>query len=315
MRTAVAAGVLLVAICVVLTWLPAGVGLPLDRLPVVAQLTAFRVHLAVLAVAAAVVVAFVRPFSAVVLGVVGSISVATVFPQSSGPIGTGVANLRVLTVNVGADSAHVEPLADLIRQFRPDVIAMPEGSSVYAREIARLVGPGFDVFDDTIGTRSAATAGATSLLIRSSLRPAVPVARLPLSLGTVTTTVTVAGHAVNVHAVHPNSPNLGSEATWDADLAALVPPCRSDSPTVIAGDLNATFNHSRFRELIGSGCRASGGTLSKLTGSWPNSVPAWLGVRLDQVLTAGPSIVSTEVWTVDVSGGQHRAVIADLMVG
>jgi endonuclease/exonuclease/phosphatase (EEP) superfamily protein YafD len=83
------------------------------------------------------------------------------------------------------------------------------------------------------------------------------------------------------------------------------------TPAIIAGDFNATLDHPPLRRILHSGC-ADAAALSgnALTGTWPSSWPRPLATPLDHVLLSGPRRAVISFTVHDISGTDHRAVLA-----
>jgi endonuclease/exonuclease/phosphatase (EEP) superfamily protein YafD len=149
------------------------------------------------------------------------------------------------------------------------------------------------------------------------------VRRLPTPFGSYRLTVRLprlshrAGGRVTLLAVHPRPP-IGDVTGWRADQAAVREAAReSVGPTVLAGDLNATMDHSSLRELVGRGY-ADGATQARSgwQPTWPSAgVVRRLGfgvpplVAIDHVFVRDHlRVARTEV--VPVDGTDHRALVA-----
>jgi endonuclease/exonuclease/phosphatase family metal-dependent hydrolase len=119
---------------------------------------------------------------------------------------------------------------------------------------------------------------------------------------------------VNVHTVAPL--NRKDARTWSAQfpgLARLV--SQSPFPTVLAGDFNATLDHSPFDDLVSGDVRDAflvGGA------GWGSTWPDWGGLvpplmRLDHVVVAGGVSVGSVTDHASV-GSDHRRLVAELGV-
>jgi endonuclease/exonuclease/phosphatase (EEP) superfamily protein YafD len=101
--------------------------------------------------------------------------------------------------------------------------------------------------------------------------------------------------------------------SWTSDLAAL-PATAQDVLRVLAGDFNATFDHAALRAVLRLGYVDA----ARVTGqgrAW-----TWRPLRLplprlvlDHVLV-DPRITVASVELVPVSGSDHRAVVAELVL-
>lgn len=135
-----------------------------------------------------------------------------------------------------------------------------------------------------------------------------PSARLDLQLG---------GAPVVFYAVHVNSPSsIYDLPRWQADFAQLDRSVADAGPrTIVAGDLNATAGHRRFRLLLQTGDLrdaqdVGGGGFSD---TWPADswIPALL--RIDHVLV-GPEIGVEAFRTLPFVGSDHLGIEAGLRV-
>jgi endonuclease/exonuclease/phosphatase (EEP) superfamily protein YafD len=109
-------------------------------------------------------------------------------------------------------------------------------------------------------------------------------------------------------AVHTAAPVSGSVPAWRADLAALGRWCHSTPPPVLlVGDFNATLDHPELRSLDCTDVAAAAG--QGLVGTWPTSLPAWVGTQIDHVLVGG-GITPNSARVLDLPGSDHRAVLA-----
>lgn len=287
----------------------------LDRLPVLAQVTAFRTQWAMVAAVVALVLGWWFRAAVIPLVLVVLASGALLLPRvTSEAVTPGGARLTVFSANVRFDGADPSSLADAIRTSGADVVALPEASRSYAAGLAErlrragqdyVVGGDSPVREDSVNT---------SILVRASLSPAFTESPAGLSNSAVTATLRLGTRTVTVQAVHPSSPVPGGEHAWHRDLELLRPGCRRQQPTVLLGDFNATLDHSGLRDLLDAGCTdAAQSTGHGLVGTWPQRAPRWLGATIDHVLAAG-GVSAVSYGVVDDPGSDHRAVTAVLTV-
>ena len=122
--------------------------------------------------------------------------------------------------------------------------------------------------------------------------------------------------SMNIVATHVPAPWPGPARRWVAGLAELGRAVRLETrPVVVAGDLNATWDHRPFRDLMRTGLRDAaieGGHGGART--WPNDrrlVPPLL--RLDHILVSGE--VTVAGYRIGPGrGSDHRSVTAELAV-
>jgi hypothetical protein len=227
------------------------------------------------------------------------------------PAGT---RLRVATVSLRLGLVPPRPVLDLVREHDVDVLAVQE------------LTPGAEA--------ALRAAGLDELLPHAHVLPARP-GRVPSASGAVWSRVPIAGRsevpggfeqptvrlageggpAVELTSVHTVPPATGpaSVRSWTRDLATLPGPS-SDVLRVLAGDFNATFDHAALRTVLGLGYADA----ARVTGqgrAW-----TWRPLRLrfprlvlDHVLV-DPRIAVASVRLVPVSGSDHRAVVAELVL-
>lgn len=124
-----------------------------------------------------------------------------------------------------------------------------------------------------------------------------------------------AAEPVTLFAVHPVSPaNIYSLPIWQDDMRGLTAELATAGPaTVIAGDLNSSAGHRRFRNLLRVGDLRDAADVggAGFVPTWPleGGWPALL--RLDHILV-GEAIGVVDVEVVDGAGSDHRGVAAVL---
>lgn len=241
----------------------------------------------------------------VLLGLVAPRALADGSPAADGP------RLRVLTANLLAGAAAPEPLVDLVRAHRVDVLALQEFT------------PGAEAALDRLGL--------ADLLPHRQVNPEVGTtgsalySRLPLAdVGTrhnhggftqaYGTVRPEGGPPVLVESVHPMAPfALRAVGLWRTDLAAQ-PPATPDGPLrILAGDFNATLDHRPLRALLDTGYVDAAATVgSGLTGTWgPYDGDLIPPVTIDHVLV-DRRIGVRRVAVFPLPGSDHRPVLAEL---
>ncbi|WP_026910053.1 endonuclease/exonuclease/phosphatase family protein [Patulibacter minatonensis] len=304
------------------------------------QLAALRVPLVVLAVVVAcgwlVVVRLTRwvdgpedrPLPAVPAGLLLLAALAAagqIAPRVLGrgvPLPSGGTAVTVLSANVFASRATPETVAVLVRRTGARVVALPEANArtarAYAREVSTATGLRWVAFTDARGgPDDDRSARPTSMLVSAHLRPArlpAPPAGGPDSHGAVRVRLTLGRtRSVVVSAVHPlPPPPAASQAAWRRDLRALRRPCRDGE--LLAGDFNATLDHSPFRALLGAGCRDAASDVGRgLRATWTGGPLGIVRPAIDHVLTSG-RWATTNAGVRPIPGSDHRAVWARVVV-
>lgn len=252
---------------------------------------------------------------ALVVGVVTALLVVWVAPRA---IPDGVpppagAELRVLSSNQYLGQADPQQLVELVRSQRADVLSLQE---LTPEQVRRLDGAGLRQLLPYRDFRAGPGGSGTGLASRYPLHPLdlvppttmhMPSARLDLP----------GGRHVDVVAVHPQIP-VGPETVgkWRREIGLLPRPTAEHDavPRVLAGDFNATLDHSPLRALLGRDYRdAAATTGGGLEPTWPLASPAPPFATLDHVLAARELGVS-DYRALDLGGTDHRAVFAQVVL-
>lgn len=294
----------------------------LDRRSPFVQLVSFRpmvlVGLVVVAALLAVMLRFDRrvwPFVAgtlVVLVVGSGVTLPRAFAE---PLPTGGTPLKVLSFNTYEGQADVRALAALIRTDQPDLVSFPEAGNRFASRLAPLIEP--------LGYRLHSTTGkgrkdVTNVTAAASDR----LGAVTVSIGRETSTfpyVDVAGGSLgSLHfvAFHSVAPVPGAVPKWVADMNLLKKWCGAGSSAIVAGDFNATLDHSALRAGTAGCGDAAAERGDGLIPTWgPYSagpgVRAVIGPQIDHVFaTTG---IAAEAFAVhDIPGSDHRAITSTL---
>jgi endonuclease/exonuclease/phosphatase family metal-dependent hydrolase len=269
---------------------------------------------AFLVAAGAVLWGAARP-SAVGLAVVATLGAASLLPRVvPDAVPAGGTARTVLSFNVHEGGADPAALAGLVRAARPDLVALPEAGERYRARLAPLLEPqGYRLVSST--GPATPDVDAVVLAIGPALDPAATAVRAeaaPMPF------VEVTGGGLGTlrfAAVHVAAPTPAKLPRWRADLAGLDRWCAGPTAAVVAGDLNATLDHSPLRAAT-AGCGDAGAQRGHgLTPTWPTwpGIPAWLGVQIDHVL-ATSGIVAETFEVRSLPGSDHRAVLTRLRV-
>lgn len=302
---------------VLLVW-PQAVGAQMA--PVIAQAIAFRAVLALGLVTLAVISVVIALASrrrgvlravavglAIVFGVTAAGNTAILLGRGSDG-GIREHDLVVAVWNTQGGAVSPEAIARLVIATEADVVSLPETDADAATEVARLVGlEGRDMVAATTGSSI-----PTSLLISRDLGEY----RIDADAGTTPGLPSavwrpVDGSGPTIVAAHPMPPLPYSMPAWWAGTTWATALC--DEPDVIvAGDLNATVDH--LSGLLGE-CQDAASTAGIAgVGTWPTTVPAWLGAPIDHVLvgrawtTSGARVITS----FDDAGSDHRPIVATL---
>jgi endonuclease/exonuclease/phosphatase (EEP) superfamily protein YafD len=242
---------------------------------------------------------------------------AFVVPRAVGGGGHSTGEpLRVLAFNAKIGGASVSALLAFLRRERPDVLSIEELTPSLAADLA--------------------AAGISDLLPYQALRPQLGAsgtglwARYPLTDSrtadprsgfdeTYAVLRRPGRPAVEIVSAHPRPPlprtqPWGSPSQWVGDIAGLPSASSSGPVRILAGDFNATLDHSPLRKLIGTGYRDAAATVGRgLAPTWPEDGTRLPPITIDHVLVdkrAGVAAFRTKV----IAGSDHKAIVADLLL-
>jgi endonuclease/exonuclease/phosphatase (EEP) superfamily protein YafD len=253
----------------------------------------------------------VLPFVAGVLVVAligGSLLLPRIVPD---PVPAGGTPFTVLAFNTYEGQADVDQVAALIEQHRPDVIALSEAGQRFADRLAPLVEPLGYHLHSSVGPRARDVAGVTAVVSDRLGDVQVRIGRETASFPYVELSGGGLG-GLRMVAFHSVAPVPGSVPDWRHDLSLLGQWCAGPTPAIVAGDFNATLDHSPLRAGT-AGC----GDAAAQRGE--GLVPTWgptprlreFGPQIDHVFaTDGITAESFEVH--DITGSDHRAVLTTL---
>ena len=232
------------------------------------------------------------------------LAAAPAFPDDqSDPIADAV-GLRAASVNLLYSNDRIDDVAATLHDLAPDVIVFNEYTAEHQSTLQ-----GSTLADDYPYRIDRTDRYAGGIAVWS---------REPVTVGEAPDTY---NHSLDLMiegpdgdlrlvAMHVPTPLISFE-NWQRDLATAAR-IGSDatSPTLVIGDLNASYWHPDFRELLDAGLVdahiANGQGFSS---SWPTDkllVPAF--VRLDHALTTG-GLVSTDVADFEIPGSDHRGFV------
>jgi endonuclease/exonuclease/phosphatase (EEP) superfamily protein YafD len=290
--------------------------LGIDRVTPFAQVVSFRPYLLVGVAALVLVLAgFSWRFrqlivAAVALLVVLVVGVVMTVPRTqAGQLPVGGRALSVLAFNTLDGGADVTELAGLIRTEQPDLAALIEVSETYRDRLAPLVEPlGYRLVTATGTDTDGVTDvhGVTALVaghlgdVTSNVDRSTPFPIVEIGGGELAATRFVAFHAV--------APRLGDVAQWRSDLGKLRRFCRGGTQAIVAGDFNATLDHSVLRDATAGCSDAAAQRGQGLLASWPTWMPDWFGPQVDHVFATNP-IAAEDFEVREIAGSDHRAVL------
>ncbi|MDX2598289.1 MULTISPECIES: endonuclease/exonuclease/phosphatase family protein [Streptomyces] len=222
------------------------------------------------------------------------------------PAGRPLASLRVLTSNVefGRGTPSLVPQ---IRRQRPDLVFVEECEHTCRATLER------DFAGAYPHRRAVAADGSKGSLVLSRY-PLRPAAGVPGTMGMPGAVADVRGHAVRVQLAHPMPPLPGQVGLWRRELDRLRAFAAADTrtPTILAGDFNASQDHEAFRRILDTGLSdAAGLDGHDRTPSWPARTASVIGAQIDHVLLS-PDFTAADARFLRLTRTDHRALVVDV---
>lgn len=318
-----------IAACLVVAAWPQGLGL--EQTPIIAQVVAPRVG--VIGIALVLLVLFLvlaswetpRRFALTVVAMLALFAIVSGGIHVSRGVGSsdlsaGDEDITVVTWNTLGDAPGVDALVELIQETDADIVALPETRGSFAAEVAvRMRDLGKPFWAHTTHFSLQYGALSTSLLISAELGTYTT----DLDIGQTRTLPTIvarpdSGQGPVIVATHPVAPIPQQMRNWRQDLDFVAGLCNEFESVIMAGDFNSTLDHWASLGEDGGDIGRCHDALATVgagtTGTWPASLPDWLGTQIDHVVvTPDWQVVDGYVITDrDDYGSDHRPVVAVL---
>jgi endonuclease/exonuclease/phosphatase (EEP) superfamily protein YafD len=218
--------------------------------------------------------------------------------------------LQVMTVNMLFGKADVGTILQLVREFRPDVLSTQE------------LTPGAVADLDTAGLKELMpyrvledewNASGSGLFSRHPMEPLTSWSAPAGHHMPAATIELPGGEPIEFIDAHPFPP-LGPQVTdWKRALESF-PSASPDRIRIIAGDFNASLDHSSMRRLLARGYKDAADEVGAgLIPTWPANKKVPPLITIDHVLV-DRRVGVQEVSVRDVPRTDHRAVLARLTV-
>ncbi|MER7050965.1 endonuclease/exonuclease/phosphatase family protein [Streptomyces sp. NPDC000351] len=231
------------------------------------------------------------------------------YGKTGDPVGLPVAELSVLTSNVEFGQATGE-LISTVRREKPDIVFVQECEYTCAAALRR------DLAADYPHRQAVEGGGSEGSVILSAF-PLKATSGVPGTMGMPGAVAEVRGHAVGLQLAHPMPPLPDQVGLWREELDALRDVAArstegNGTPTILAGDFNASQDHAAFRRILDTGMRDA----ARLDGAdrtvtWPARTAPAFGVQIDHVLVS-EDFTARRARFLDLADTDHRALLVDL---
>jgi endonuclease/exonuclease/phosphatase (EEP) superfamily protein YafD len=220
------------------------------------------------------------------------------------------ARLRVMAANLYLGQADARAIVNLVREHQVDVLTLPE---LTPTEVSALDDAGlaevlpYRMFEDRPGGDGSGIAG------KFPLRKVILMDETVLGQPSVVVDLPDRDD-VELTAVHVQPPLYDEDVpTWRAELAGLPEATPDKRVRILAGDFNATLDHTPFRDLVDRGyADAAEETGKGFDHTW-SSLPTGPPLTIDHIVVDVRCAISSYA-VYDVPGSDHNAILAEVVL-
>ena len=222
---------------------------------------------------------------------------------------------RVMTVNTLNGAASAKQIVEVCRAEHVEVLCLQELTDGM---VADLTAAGIDEvlpYHVVSEGASAISNGGRNGIWTAAPQSNVSRNLLPIETSSMPAADIVIGSATGrIVSVHPNSPVRGAEDLWDKGLSVIGSLSDYGHAYLILGDFNSTWDHARFRTLLGTrfadASQASGEGFHM---TYPSNKIVPSLIEIDHIVYARDSgITVSSLKTVEIAGTDHKALIGTL---
>jgi endonuclease/exonuclease/phosphatase (EEP) superfamily protein YafD len=214
----------------------------------------------------------------------------------------GAPAIVVVAANVHVGNRDPSPLADWLKIQQADLVVLSELSEPYARALTQALGDQYP-YRELHPKNSPFGIGIVS---------GVPLRNIDMTedsdgVRKLIAEVTVDGRSARIVAIHPMPPLAPEWHRKRNETLSNVVRGAADTPTIAAGDVNATPWSSAFFGAERSGLRRA----TALTPTWPRSGRGIVGIPIDHILATSHWRRGDSSRGPDI-GSDHSPVVASL---
>ncbi len=222
---------------------------------------------------------------------------------------------RIMTLNTLAGNASASEIVRICREQHVEILCLQELTQSMVEEL-EAAGIG-DLLPYQVVSDAASEVSNGG---RNGIWTAAPMDNVSRNLVDIATssmpagTVTIGSTAVRIVSVHPNSPVRGAQDLWSAGLQTIESLGGYSHNYLLMGDFNSTWDHVRFRNLLGTAFVDAGeqaGEGFHMTYPSNSMIPSL--IEIDHIVySKGSGISVNQLATVEVAGTDHKALLATL---
>lgn len=222
---------------------------------------------------------------------------------------------RVMTVNTLNGAASAKQIVEVCRAEHVEVLCLQELTNGM---VADLTAAGIDEllpYHVVSEGASAISNGGRNGIWTATPQDNVSRNLLPIETSSMPAADIVIGSiTVRIVSVHPNSPVRGAEGLWDKGLSVIGSLSDYGHGYLIMGDFNSTWDHARFRTLLGTrfadASQASGEGFHM---TYPSNKIVPSLIEIDHIIYARDSgITVSSLKALEITGTDHKALIGTL---
>lgn len=228
---------------------------------------------------------------------------------------TSDAYARVMTLNTYNGQASAAEIVSLVRQRHVEVLCLQELTDGMVQDLERAGIDELLPYHVVSEGASAISNGGRNGIWTAAAQDDVSRNLLPIDTSSMpAASIQIGSATVRIVSVHPNSPVRGAQDLWDEGLSTIGSLSDYGHAYLIMGDFNSTWDHARFRDLLGTTFADAGeasGEGMHMTYPATGLVPPL--VEIDHIVySRGTGIVVSSLETARVSGTDHLALIGTL---
>ena len=223
--------------------------------------------------------------------------------------------VRVMTLNTLNGHANAAQVVQAVRDNNVEVLALQEVTRSFLDELSAA--GIYDVLPYYVfGEASQWDNGGINVLYSMAPMSNQNSNLLPMELSSMPAgSIDCAGTTLRFVSIHPGSPHLGGHNLWNTGLSTIGSLSEYDHRYVIMGDFNSTWDHARFRELLGTTfVDASQQAGEGFHMSYPANILVPL-IEIDHIVyTKDVGVRAGDLKCVRIDGTDHFALVATLEV-